>query len=127
MTAENAEKSPITPAQAEVFARGLFYLANVDGIDDREVELIQAFLYEVELPHLLRELPGGTFDLEMTAQVLDTSFLRRVFLRTAIVLVRADGTLSQLELAAIREIAEALGQSEELEELLADTEGMRIE
>ena len=124
--ADNPETSPITPAQAEIFARGLYFLADIDGIDDREVQLIRAFLEEVELPKLLRDLPGGAFDATAAGELLGTSYLKRVFLRTAIVLVRADGVLSELELAAIRDVADAFGEGEELDALLDETEGVMI-
>ena len=36
----------MNPEEVEVFARGLYYLADVDGIDDRETALIKEFLSE---------------------------------------------------------------------------------
>lgn len=115
------------PDQAEVFARGLYWLADIDGIDDREVELIRAFLDEVGQRALLGSLAKGEFDATRAADVLETSFLRRVFLRTAIVLLQADRAISPEELEAIRSVAIAFDQQEHLEELLREAEGQTLD
>lgn len=115
------------PEQAEVFARGLYYLADIDGIDDREVELIRAFLDEVGRPDLLGKLPTGSFDPTDAAEFLETSFLRRVFLRTAIVLIRADGKVTDEEREAIAAIAFAFGLEPALAELMSEAEGLVID
>ena len=106
--------------QAEVFAQGLFHLASVDGIDEREVQLIRDFLVETGHPDLVGQLGTGTFDQDSPARVIKTTFLRRVFLRTAIALVKADGTISQSEDSALRKAAERLGLGPDLDELLAE-------
>lgn len=115
------------PDQAEVFARGLYWLADVDGIDDREVELIRAFLDEVGQRSLLGTLAAGEFDATRAAAVLETSFLRRVFLRTAIVLLQADREISPEELEAVRSVAIAFDQEQHLDELLREAEGQTLD
>jgi hypothetical protein len=112
--------------QAEAFAQGLYHLASVDGIDAREVQLIRDFLVETGHPDLVGQLGTGTFDLGKPARVITTTFLRRVFLRTAIALVKADGNISESEGSALRDAAERLGLMADLEELLAEPVG-RIE
>jgi uncharacterized membrane protein YebE (DUF533 family) len=112
--------------QAEVFARGLYHLASVDGIDAREVQLIDDFLAETGHRELVGQLGAGGFDVATLARTLKTTFLRRVFLRTAIALVKADGSISAAEDTALRNAAEQLGVAGELGELLAEPVG-RIE
>lgn len=106
--------------QAEMFARGLYHLASVDGIDEREVELIHGFLVESGHPELVGQLGTGSFDVDSAARVIKTTFLRRVFLRTAIALVKADGTISAKEEAVLGDAAERLGVKTDLDELLAE-------
>ena len=112
---------------AEVFARGLFHLATVDGVDEQELGVIQEFLDEVGHADLQDDLEDLPFDPFAAAEVLETSFLQRLFLKTAIVLVRADGDISEEEMEAIRGIATTFGQGPALEALLAETEGKRID
>jgi len=105
--------------QAEVFAQGLYYLAGVDGIDPREVQLILSFLVEVGYADLGEKLSADGFDLEAAVQRLNTTFIRRIFLRTAIALVHADGHVSEAERFALQIIAKRFGLDAALEELLA--------
>jgi tellurite resistance protein len=106
--------------QAEAFAQGLYYLASVDGIDEREIQLIRDFLAEVGHPDLIARLSAEAFDLETAVRSLTTSFIRQVFLRTAIALVQADGTVSQEERFALRTIAKRFGLEANLDTLLAE-------
>ncbi len=124
--ATNDDKTLMRPDQAEVFARGLYFLANIDGIDDQEIAIIRDFLEEVGRPELMDELATNEFDSLNAADVLSTSFLRRIFLKTALVLVRADGVLSDAEMDAIRGIAARFGLDDGLDELLTETEGLTI-
>ena len=105
--------------KAEVFAQGLYYLAGVDGIDPREVQLILSFLVEVGYADLGEKLSADGFDLEAAVQRLNTTFIRRIFLRTAIALVHADGHVSEAERFALQIIAKRFGLDAALEELLA--------
>lgn len=105
--------------QAEVFAQGLYYLASVDGIDEREIQLIRTFLVEAGHPELAGTLAAEAFDLEAAVRQLPTSFIRRVFLRTAIALINADGKVSAAEDFALRTIANRFGLAADLPELLA--------
>ena len=106
--------------QIEVFARGLYHLANVDGIDDSEMAIISEFLTEHNAEEVMESLPSATFDLNQAFDVFETAFLRRVFLKASIVMVRADGVLSDEERTAIAEVADAFGQADLLGELEAE-------
>ena len=95
----------------DVFARGLYYLANVDGLEDREQKLIEDFLREAGSETKFADLKGTSFSATEAAMLLETSFLRRVFVKAAVALVKADGVFSDAERHAIGEIADAFGLS----------------
>ncbi len=106
-----SSESGLSPEIADVFARGLYYLANLDGIEDREKKLIAEFLEESGSTLKYDDLVGTTFSATEAATVLETSFLRRVFVKTAVALVKADGVFSDAERHALGEIADAFGMS----------------
>ena len=124
---DNAGTTLMRPDQAAVFAQGLYHLANVDGIHEHERQLIGEFLDEVGQPDLMDELDKGEFDAMTAAAVLETSFLRRIFLQTAVVLVRAEGVFSEGEDEALRSVAFAFQMDDALDELLEETRDMRID
>ncbi len=103
----------MTPEEVETIARGLYYLASRDGIDPREVEMIREFLAEAGSDIQISDIESSKddFDPREAAQVFETTNMRRVFLRAAIALVRADGTYSAGERAALGKFADAFGLS----------------
>lgn len=105
--------------QIDVIARGLYHLANVDGIDDSERQVIRQFVTEAGHPDLLDTLSERPFDLNEAYDVLETRFLRRLFLKAAIVLVRADGKFTEEEQVAFTGVAYAFGEQEALSDLKA--------
>jgi hypothetical protein len=115
----NSSPDLMSRGQAESFAQGLYYLASVDGIDQREIQLIRSFLDEVGYADLGERLSADGFDLEAAVRSLNTTFLRRVFLRTAIALIHADGHVSDAERFAMRIIAKRFGLEADLNDLLA--------
>ncbi len=96
---------------ADIFARGLYALANIDGIEAREERLIKEFLAESGCDTKWEELTTSSFDPLEAAQVLETTWHRRMFVKAAIALVKADGTYSDAERTAIGSIADAFGLS----------------
>jgi len=100
----------MNPEEVEVFARGLYYLADVDGIDERETALITEFLSESGSALTLDNL-GGKFHPLEAAMGLEASYKRRFFMRAAMALVRADGTFSAEERKAMGAFADAFGLS----------------
>ena len=58
---------------------------------------------------LIKEDPS--FDPLEATQVLQTTFLRRIFLKAAVALVKADGVYSDAERHALGDIADAFGIS----------------
>jgi tellurite resistance protein len=101
----------ISPEEAELFARGLYFLANLDGINDREAGLIKEFLEESGANLKWEELEGTSFSPLEAATVLQTTFMQRVFIKAAIALVKIDGHFSDAERHALGEIADAFGMT----------------
>lgn len=103
--------SGLSPQEIEVFASGLFHLANVDGMESREEKLIREFLVESGADLKFEDLSNLRFSPTEAAGVLEASYLRRIFVKAAIALVKADGTYSDAERHAVGEIADAFGLS----------------
>lgn len=106
-----SQQGSMTPEEIDVFARGLHHLASVDGIDPREVELIADFLREAGASITIDDLKDSSFSKFEAVQVLDKTYLRRIFLKTAIALVHRDGRTSVAERLALAELADVFGLS----------------
>ena len=106
-----ADTAGLSSEEIEVFARGLFHLANVDGIEDTEVKLISEFLEETGAELTFDDLKETKFSPYEAAQILEATFLRRIFIKAAIALVKADGVFSDAERHALGEIADVFGLS----------------
>jgi tellurite resistance protein len=109
----------MTTEQIDVFARGLYHVAKADGIQEEELALIGEFLAEVDSPTPLSSLAESSFHVAELA-VLETVFLKRVFLKACLVLVRRDGVVSNAEKALVAQIAGFLGLADELETIAAE-------
>jgi tellurite resistance protein len=103
--------TPLSAEEIDVFARGLYHLASVDGIDDSETALIAEFLREAGATFAVDDLKDSTFSKYEAVQVLEKTYLRRIFLKTAIALVRRDGHTSFEERRALAELADVFGLS----------------
>lgn len=102
----------LTPEEIDVFARGLYFLASVDNnVDDREVQLISEFLQETGSGLTLDELKQRQFSFYEAVQVLEKTFLRKIFVKAAIALVHSDGVYSDEERRALGTIADVFGLS----------------
>jgi len=106
-----ADTAGLSPEEVDIFARGLYFLASADGIEAREADLIAEFLRDTGSPITLEELSSLSFSPIEAAQVLEASFLRRIFVKAAIALVKADGHFSDAERRALGEIADVFGLS----------------
>ncbi|MCB9568376.1 MAG: TerB family tellurite resistance protein [Myxococcales bacterium] len=106
-----AETAGLSPEEVEIFARGLYHLASVDGIAEREADLIAEFLRDTSSTLTLEDLKGTSFNPIEAAQALEASYLRRIFVKAAIALVKADGIFSDAERRALGEIADVFGLS----------------
>jgi tellurite resistance protein len=105
-------ESGLRPQEIEVFARGLWYLATIDGASDtREETLIREFLEETKSALTWAEVTRGDFAPLEAANLLESSFLRRIFMKLAVALVHADGVYTDNERKAIGEFADVFGMS----------------
>lgn len=95
----------------EAFARGLHYVAAIDGMEPREADLLTNLLRETESKLTLADLADRDFGPGDVAAALETTFLRRVFIRAAVAMVKADGRFTDGERRALGEIADAFGMS----------------
>ena len=118
--------SGLSPAEVEVFARGLWYLATIDGeADPREEGLIKEFLDEANSDLKWDDITSGEFAPMEAANLLETTFLRRIFMKLAVALVHADGVYTDNERRGIGEFADAFGMNNaEFGEL--EQEGKRV-
>ena len=110
---------PLTTGQAEAMARALFPIAQSDGLHEREAALVASFWAEAggsmdALSDLAQLAPPTAEDL---AAVLDTPELRKLFVKTALLLAFADGQVSGKESELVRKYAHDLGQGESLAHL----------
>jgi len=96
--------------QAEAIARGLYVVARADGnVHEREAAMISEFF------HTTTDHPSHLGSLERTppitaanlAAILNTADLRRLFLKSAILLAYVDGNYAAPEKKAIGEFAKA--------------------
>ncbi|MCL2779631.1 MAG: hypothetical protein FWD73_16695 [Polyangiaceae bacterium] len=103
----------VSAAHAEAIARGLFAVAKSDGLHQAEEALIASFWADVggtpaALAELARRPAIGASEL---ASSLETSDLRELFLKTALLLAWADGKVSAAERGVLDDFARALGLS----------------
>lgn len=104
--------SGLRPHEIEVFARGLWYLATIDGeADAREKDLIKEFLDETKSDLSWDQVTAGDFAPIEAANLLETTFLRRIFMKLAVALVHADGVYTDNERRAIGEFADVFGMN----------------
>ena len=103
----------VSKEQAEVIARGLYSLANVDGRVEREGMLIESLWMDAVGPESgtqLKELQRmPDIDSGELARQLDTPELRGLFMKTAILLAYADSNYSDKERAWVKKTGTALG------------------
>jgi tellurite resistance protein len=101
---------PMNEQQAQAIARGLYTVAAVDGIHEREAALIATFYGTTanSLAELERLGPLSPTDL---AAALSGEELRQLFVKAALLLAYADGKVTSPERAQITIYSTALGVS----------------
>lgn len=107
---------------AEAIARGLFAIAHSDGLHEREAALIGSFWADTGgSMHALASLErSAAITGEELALSLGSPALRRLFLKTALLMAFADGKVSEQESTIVRTYADALGLTSELAALEAE-------
>jgi tellurite resistance protein len=117
---------PINEHQAQAIARGLYTVASVDGVHEREAALIANFygsvLQEDSRPVTsLAELARlGTLAPADLAAALPNSELRELFVKAALLLAYVDGKVTAEERAQLGSYAAALGVTSERQAKLED-------
>src|SRR5262249_37228727 len=113
---------PVNQAQAEAMARGLFAVAKADGVHERQLALISSFYADVggsARPLSELEPRADTVPTELAA-TLGTGEHAQLFLKTALLLAWADGSVSAEERACIGRYANALGTGKDALATLED-------
>ena len=99
----------LTSDQVKTFAAGLYTLAAVDGIDARERAIIDEFLEANGHSDAAGHVEEMGFDPVMAYEVLESSWLRGLFLKSALLLIRADGQVTADERDTLIWMANAFG------------------
>lgn len=120
MIIQRQSEHELRPDQVRAMAHGLYWLAQVDGIEPKEKELIEQFLREGSVEIDLDSLAKIPFSLEELVYALDTRFLRKTFLRICVLLCQVDGEISEQEKTELRRVAQAVGVDEPLDTIIAD-------
>jgi uncharacterized membrane protein YebE (DUF533 family) len=106
---------PVSPLQGEAIARGLYGVAQSDGVHERELALISD-IYQQAVAE--EGTPGataasldrdGAVDPAALAAILPPGAHRALFIKAAWLLAWADGAVSAAERAKIAEYGKALG------------------
>ncbi|MFT5430760.1 MAG: hypothetical protein ACI9OJ_001437 [Myxococcota bacterium] len=112
MTAANSEEAlDLSAEQVETMAAGLYQLAKCDGLDQSGVEmaLINEFVADAGYAGLADRLSELSFDPASAFRVLDSSWLRKLFLEAALLVVKADGVISDEERETFEWMSMAFG------------------
>lgn len=97
-----------TNDQVAIIAKGLMDLAAVDGVDKRELLIIEKFYATTGGdPADLKGLKAGSFDIEAAKAALDTREAVDAFFMTALLLIYADRDFSAPEQRWLDETAAA--------------------
>ncbi len=104
------QEIPLDRFQSETIARGLFAVARADGVHDREAALVASFWAESGgSAQALSELERReSITADELARDLPTPELRRLFMKTAILLALADGKVTDKERDLLHAYADRL-------------------
>lgn len=118
----------LTAEQVEVIAAGLYQLAACDGVDEsgRELALIREFVEEAGYGNLSKGLAELPFDPATAFEVLDSSWLRKVFLEAALLVVKADGVVTDEERETFEWMAMAFGVAGGVDEIERQIQGVSL-
>lgn len=106
----------VSKEEAAVIARGLYALSRVDGHEEREGILIRSLWMDAVGEEKEGDISAIEKMSDISAADLATSLrspeLRRVFMKTALLLAWADGSVSEPERKWIEDTAKVLGIAE---------------
>ena len=118
---------PMNENQAQAIARGLYTVAAVDGVHEREAALIANFYgtsadSETRPVTSLAELGRlGPLDPADLAAALAAEELRQLFIKAAFLLAHVDGKVTATERAQIAKYCAALGVSPDRQKALEES------
>jgi tellurite resistance protein len=107
-------ETELSAVEAETFARGLYAVARVDGVHERELALISDFYSSVagqdsQQPAAFASLERtGALEPADVAAILRAVPQRELFLKAAFLLTWADGSVSAAEREKVDQFAQAL-------------------
>jgi hypothetical protein len=125
-TAPEPDAFTLRRDQIKVIASGLYTLASSDAVDDREIQIIHEFLDDAGASDLKAQLPDLYFDPAGAYDALESSWLRSLFLRAALLLVRADGSVTEQERDTLDWMTMAFGVQGGYEGLVQAVEGQTL-
>jgi hypothetical protein len=106
----------ISALQAEAIARGLYGIAVVDGVHERELALISDFYHDAvsgEAPNAMASIErAGPLEPKELADQIEPALLRELFVKAGFLLGWADGKISPAERTKIAAFAKALEVSD---------------
>ena len=109
----------LTRAEVDLFARAMYFVASVDGVDEREVAVIDEFLKDAGYPDMIKDIDKTVFHPAEVPTVLETTDKRRLLIKVLFVLIKADGVVTDAEKHRIISIADTVGLADSLDELEA--------
>ncbi len=115
--------------QIKTVAAGLWALAKADGVDTggHERALVEGFLRDSNAEDLIAKLDTLQFDPATAYTTLESTWLRKTFLQAAVMLVQADGKISDNERETLRWITDAFGVPGGLDVLLDAAQGQSFD
>lgn len=123
----STEGAFMTTAQIETIADGLYLIATLGGVHEQELEIVKTFLRDAGHVGYVDQLGARSFEVEEAVTVLNTQFLRRLFIKAAILLVRADHVVTTEERDLLEFLARAFGLLEELGALEQEVDGQTLD
>ena len=106
----------ISALQAEAIARGLYGIAAVDGVHERELALISDFYHDAVSGESATAMASieraGPLEPKELAQQIEPALLRELFVKAGFLLGWADGKISPAERTKIGAFAKALDVSD---------------
>ena len=128
MAAAETSEQFLSAEQVETIAAGLYHLAASDGLDaeGKELALIREFVTDAGHSHLIETIADLPFDPATAYGILDSSWLRKLFLEAALMMVKADGVVSDEERETLAWMTMAFGVAGGYDAIEAQIQGQSL-
>lgn len=109
--------------QVKALTAGMYSVAKVDGVHDREMAMIRGFYESCARAGdpRLEDVLRGELDIEQARKLFERPEQAKLFTKTLVLLAFADGSYGKSEDALIRRYAERLGLSGKDVDALVDS------